>query len=188
MDQRCDANTTGTKSRKWTKKAFCWILDVARVNAQTILGLNLGKDPRKMDSFQFGWDLALSLVLPHLQRRRVSQGLQRELTTKMDTVLKYMHKEVRVAAAQLPGDDESCWELCIAARGADKEQRCTVCMKDLPVEGNKKAKGKLSKQKTKCQMCEIPVCKNHSVQTCQGCSEKLVMREAVQPALAFEIN
>lgn len=188
MDQRCDANTTGTKSKRWTKKAFCWMIDVARVNAQTILALNLGKDPRKTDSFQFGWDLALSLLLPHLQRRRGSPGLQRELTTKMDTILKFMHKEVPVAAVPQRGGDGNCWELCLAARLSDKEQRCPACIKELPVDRNKQAKGKLSKQKTQCQMCETLVCKNHSVQICKDCSVKLVLRDDIQPADAFEIN
>ena len=46
------------------------MLDVTRVNAQTILGLTLLVDPMKMNSFQFGWDLAMALVLPHIQRRQ----------------------------------------------------------------------------------------------------------------------
>ena len=152
--------------------------------------LALGKDPRKTDSFQFDWDLALSLLLPHLQRRRGSPGLQRELTTKMDTILKFMHKEVPVAAVPQSGGDGNCWELCLAARLSDKEQRCPACIKELPVDRNKQAKSKLSKQKTQCQMCETLVCKNHSVQICKDCSDKLVMRENVngQPADPFEIN
>ena len=69
------------------------MLDVTRVNAQTILGLNLVVDPRKMDSFQFGWDLAMALVLPHVQRRREMPGLQKVLTTKMDNLIQIIDKQ-----------------------------------------------------------------------------------------------
>ena len=55
MDQRMDSYTTSSKSKKWTKKTFSWMLDVARVNAQTILALVKGQNPRKADSFKFSW-------------------------------------------------------------------------------------------------------------------------------------
>ena len=57
-DQRKDSYTSNTKSRRWTKKILCYMLDETRVNAQTVLALNQNKDPRKVISFDFGWALA----------------------------------------------------------------------------------------------------------------------------------
>ena len=62
MDQRIDAYSTSTKSKRWTKKALSWLLDVCRVNAQIILAFVKGQDPKKTDSIQFSWKLAMALT------------------------------------------------------------------------------------------------------------------------------
>ena len=49
--------------------AFYFILDTARVNAQTMLCLKERKNVRKTKSFDIGFDLAMSLVVPEIRRR-----------------------------------------------------------------------------------------------------------------------
>ena len=213
MDQRMDTYTTSTKSRKWTKKAFCWMLDVARVNGQTILALNHGQSPRKTDSFQFAWDLAMALVEPHMQRRRGSSGLQKHLTMNMDSVLEFIQQqkpdegddrveEVLPAAgdgtegdagagAEVEGDGEgelSCWDMCHAGRESPNKNRCAQCCKELDSTNHKKEKDKLSKQKTVCQMCEAPTCKSHSIQICKGCAQMCVKKNVAPDPEPENIN
>ena len=66
------------------------MLDITRVNSQTIVSLNRGMHPRNTDSFNFAWDLAMALVFPHIQRRRVVSGLQKKLTDQIDTMVQYL--------------------------------------------------------------------------------------------------
>ncbi len=63
VDQRMATLTTKSKSRNWAKNAFAYTLDVARINSQTILSMNLRKDPRNTSSFDFGWNLSMQLIL-----------------------------------------------------------------------------------------------------------------------------
>ena len=70
---------------------FAYLLDTARVNAQTIWSLNqkpkTKKDPRQTNSFEFGIKLARALVLPHVERRPLN-GLQIPIQLKMSMFLK----------------------------------------------------------------------------------------------------
>ena len=50
-------------------RRFLYLLDTARVNASTIVVLNKGESPKKVNSFGFGYDLARSFVLPLIYRR-----------------------------------------------------------------------------------------------------------------------
>ena len=50
-----------------------WVQNVCAVltlvlNASTILAMNEGKDPRKVNSLDFGWQVSEALVLPFIQR------------------------------------------------------------------------------------------------------------------------
>ena len=72
MDQRMGSFTTSTKSNRWPLKMLSYLLDVSRVNAQTVSSLNSSQDPRTTDSFRFGWDLAMSLVKPQMIIRKPS--------------------------------------------------------------------------------------------------------------------
>ena len=89
IDQRTGKYTTSIKSNKWTKKAICFMLDVARTNSQTIFALNQNLDPRKIDSFEYGWSLALKLVMPHMTERRTVPGLSAYLMSKIDREFLY---------------------------------------------------------------------------------------------------
>ena len=100
MDQRMDSYTTSSKSKKWTKKTFRWMLDTARVNAQTILALVKGQNPRKADSFKCSWELAMSLIKPHIERRKATPGLQKILTLKMNSVLDHIKESITLQVFQ----------------------------------------------------------------------------------------
>ena len=61
--------------------AFAYIFDICRVNAATILALNRGSDPRKINSYGFGMEFQ-----PHAQRHSLT-GLQTSIRYKIDLLL-----------------------------------------------------------------------------------------------------
>ena len=64
VDQRIDVHSVKPKSKRWTLTAFSYILDTARVNAQTIFSKNKGRPVSSVDSTDFMFDLALQLIKP----------------------------------------------------------------------------------------------------------------------------
>ena len=79
------------------------MLDVIRINCQSIHSLNHLLDPRKVDSFDFGWKLAMELVLPQMQARRGKSGLQKNITEKIDMFTRLHPMEVAAAAPMVEG-------------------------------------------------------------------------------------
>ena len=61
-------------------------MDTVRVNSQTVFFLNQDKDPRKQDSWEFGWNLAKALIMPYMERRRNSPGITKTLLSTIDRV------------------------------------------------------------------------------------------------------
>ena len=202
VDQRSDQNTTGSKTKRWSVKFFRWELDVTRINAQTIYSLNKKLDPRKTDSFTFGWQLGMSLVVSHMERRRGLPGLQKHITVNMDSLLRFVGRtesdaeermdnrdEQGELAEPLPGgsqtetrpkDAAKCWDLCTNPRTpGGKGHRCELCYKGTAGDGHKTLKNALSKQSTQCQLCCIPVCKEHSTQICKDCASTFVKEKTL---------
>ena len=62
VDQRIAMYSPRTKSAKWTRSALSFVLDTARVNSATLFAIATGVSPHSIDSFEFAWDLANSLV------------------------------------------------------------------------------------------------------------------------------
>ena len=62
--------TTKAKTRKWTLVAMAYLLDVVRVNSQTLFELKKQGDRvdrnGEVKSFEFGWKLVESLVTPNM--------------------------------------------------------------------------------------------------------------------------
>ena len=87
MDQRMATFSCKAKTNRWTIAAFAYIVDIYRVNAATVLAMNYGSDPRKVNSYDFGMDLALRLIRPHVQQRSLT-GLQTSIRYKIDLLLK----------------------------------------------------------------------------------------------------
>ncbi|XP_041464562.1 piggyBac transposable element-derived protein 1-like [Lytechinus variegatus] len=86
VDQRAMNYTCKPKSNRWTIVAISFLLDTCRVNASTILALNQRNDPRKVDSFDFGFTLAEELTRPFIQQRSLN-GLPTSVTQKIHRVL-----------------------------------------------------------------------------------------------------
>ena len=72
-DQRVGTYTCKVKTRKWTLVALSYVLDMARTNRQTIYKIN--NEKTKVDSFEFGWELAKSLVKNFMLERLQKGGL-----------------------------------------------------------------------------------------------------------------
>ena len=87
LNERLFDYTTNIKSRRWTNKTFSYVLDAARVNAQTVFALNMKRDPKRVNSFEFGWDLVMDLVLPQLRRRHAKATTPKYTKNKIDIYL-----------------------------------------------------------------------------------------------------
>ena len=66
--------------------AFYFVLDTARVSVSTMLSLKTNTNPRNVNSFEIGFDLAMSLVLPQVSRRPKT-GLNKAQLQKISIVL-----------------------------------------------------------------------------------------------------
>ena len=82
IDQRMSFYSCKAKSRRWTMTILAYILDTCRVNTFTFLTLNLLKNPRKENSFDFGMSLVLELVRPFISMRSTI-GLQKNILQKI---------------------------------------------------------------------------------------------------------
>ena len=83
VDQVSLPYTTKSKSKRFTRVALTWCLDTAKTNAKAIWCLNNNINPRKFDSFDFGWALATQLVYPYFKQRSLA-GLQKDIVAKME--------------------------------------------------------------------------------------------------------
>ena len=63
IDQRMEFYSCKPKSPKWTITALTYVLDTCRVNASTVLAVNVGCSPRAQDLFPFGCKLEMALIL-----------------------------------------------------------------------------------------------------------------------------
>ena len=61
-----------TEETGWSVAVFSYIMDTTRVNIHTLIALNTGKEPRKVNSFDFGRKLAMDLLTPHLYSRELT--------------------------------------------------------------------------------------------------------------------
>ena len=203
-DQRTGNYSTSTKSPKWTKKILSYMLDVSRVNSQTIHSLNHNLEPRKVDSFDYGWSLVLELVTPHIQdRRNNTPGLNKPVTEKMDMYLRLQavpapvpvavpdpavdDQAVQAGVDAVPQDQAPALDLLPHPKtGADR--RCKQCLHNLPTGAeHKAAKNKMHRVASQCQGCQEATCKNHIVHLCPACYEQRVgfaAQVAVQDELA----
>ena len=117
MDQRIGSYSTKTKSPKWTRVAFAYILDTARVNASTVFSLSFDLTTSDLDSYELLWDLAESLVLPLAQIRR-SNGLS--VKTRMTLSL-------LLGSGCLPAGGSEEDASAASATAAGRKLRCHLC-------------------------------------------------------------
>ena len=155
IDQKMGAYTTKSKSRKWTKVAFSYLLDTIRVNASTIYALANNKHPKEIKSFHFGTELADSLIMPFLTTRTL-RGLSKSVCNKITLYMGKQEENVVENRFNFPAVDDSA-------------KRCRYCLDNIAGDGYKAKKDKLSKKKTLCRTCGKTICEVHMVAFCEPC-------------------
>ena len=58
IDQKMGFYSCKSKSKRWTMKAFLYVLDTCQVNPSTIYAINNDLQPRNIKSLDFGFELA----------------------------------------------------------------------------------------------------------------------------------
>lgn len=170
-----------------------FLLDTCRVNSGTVYFLNKKKDPRKGNSFDFGWKLGIQLVLP-LIRSRLINGLSSLIQQKIKLVLSSQQKETNettsdeadMACEASAGNYEenqimyarseagvekaagSSTENLLPLR-SESHKRCGQCLQSIQGLDQKRKKNRLSKVKQQCQCCGTPLCKKHAFMVCTKC-------------------
>ena len=84
VDQKMSSLSCKAKSARWKMVAFYYILDSACVNSTTLLALRNKQDPRKLISFDTGFELATALVRPHILRRP-KNGIENQSIHRLKT-------------------------------------------------------------------------------------------------------
>ena len=175
MDQRIGSFTCKAKSNRWTLTAFAFILDVCRVNASTVLAINKKIDPNHQNSYDFGMDLALSLIRPHVERRPLT-GLQRNIKKKMSLLL---GKDIELEAFQEHSRPD-CSMIVLNPKKNDRISRCTQCLKETAGPGYRQKVHNMSKSRNQCQICTQATCSNHTAQMCMECFRSLQHKHSEQ--------
>jgi hypothetical protein len=129
--------------------AFAYIIDTARVNSQTLYSIQNQIDPRKNNSFKFGWELVKELVTPQVEHRKMtSTTIHHATKRKIELILNVPHDEPH-PADQLPFPSTS-----------QVKKRCQTCTDDIRGDPEFRIKhNKLSKNKMQCQKCGNGMCK-----------------------------
>ena len=156
VDQRAESYTCKAKSNRWTLVGFYYVLDICRINASTIMAMNERTDPRKTDSFEFGWSLAEALTRPFITQRP-TKGLAITIKKKIHTML---------------GEPEQRPEVEVPHPAVGERHRCRMCLEESHGDGHKKKKKNLAKMRTQCQQCGNTTCKEHSIAMCVACYQK----------------
>lgn len=194
IDQRIVFYSCKTKSSRWTMTAFAYVLDTCRVNSSTVLSKNNGRDPRKDNAFEFGWNLAMELVLPFMKARSLN-GLPSIIQQKMRFFVETDATESASGSTQASGsgpsqasashrsstssacsanveaNSESPIQSSILSNNSEGRRRCEDCLKRITGVGNKRKKDNLPKIRRQCQRCGKAICAKHVVQLCLGCTD-----------------
>ena len=72
VDHLNDCYTTRLKSCCWVMVTLSHVLDTAKVNGKTMWCLKNDSDISSTSLYDFSWNLAKALALPHVQRRSLN--------------------------------------------------------------------------------------------------------------------
>ena len=152
IDQKMGTYTTKSKSRKWSRVAFFYLLDTIRVNSSTLIELNKNHDQKLANSFNFAYELATQLVKPHILRRP-RNGLSSEVVKKITSF----------AGEQFVEMSENIEH----SKFRETPTRCRQCIINCHGEDQKINKNKIKNIKTACRSCSDAFCNEHLVFICQ---------------------
>ena len=156
VDQMNDYFTTRAKSLRWVMIVLYYMLDTARVNAKTIWCIKNGIDHHKLKSYNFGWDLAKTLTMPHVIRRDVNGlGLMVQLKKNLFLGTVFVVPEPKPKI-------EKRFE-CTA-----KRKKCVIHQANCRT---KQEKDNCRKSTEQCQFCGDSICREHSLRLCVKCLE-----------------
>ena len=161
VDQIMGKHTDKPKSSTWTITAFLYILDVACVNASTLSRMSYQNKPtQRSKPFEFGWEIAMSLIRPQLQHRHThSNGLQKYTQRAIRDLL-------RIKVEQPPSSP-------------GKKKRCRTCLDEVEDPDHKKNKASLGKTVHRCIQCGQSLCTSHFQKICPSCFESKNLRTFV---------
>ena len=177
MDSRFSTGKYCSKptTRRWSIAFFSYIMDTTRVNIQTLVTLNNGGSPRKVDSFAFGKKLALGLISPYLEKKETAgltpvNLLKLYLVTNENRYLKAATKESSAPS----GSNEI---LPFKGQSSQTPTRCGSCiveLRDISAAERYKGKNSLTKSSGLCEKCGVVKCnKKHLVKLCISCFKSL---------------
>ena len=154
VDQIMGKHTVKLMSSKWTIAAFSYIIDAACVNAPAVSRMDNQNKPRQRSkSFDFGWEVAMSLIRPQLQHRHThSNGLQKYTQRAIRDLLGI---KVERPPSSRPG----------------KKKRCRTCLDEVECPDHKKKKTSLGKTVHRYIQCGQSLCTSHFQKICPSCFE-----------------
>jgi hypothetical protein len=171
IEDQCMGNySTKMKSNKWTMNTFCYLLDTARVNSQSIYYKVKNESVRNSNSYKYAMDLAKALITPHIERREKDlTGIQSTILHKMALVLGRDLKLTKKREAPIQVDRFESF--------VDKEhaKRCYMCLNALPSTGYSKLQRNMTRVQTQCGTCGKAVCKKHMINCCQPCARSFAV-------------
>ena len=85
IDQKMGSYSCKSKSKRWAMNVFSYVLDTRRVNASTIYAINNDLQPRNIKSVDFEFELAMSLIRPHIEQRSLI-GINSSVVCKTEIV------------------------------------------------------------------------------------------------------
>ena len=162
MDQRMARRkySSKAKSNRWTMVGFSYLLDTARINAQTIWSLNNGIDPRQSNSYNFGINVAKALIMPMIVARPMD-GINERIRSICYAVTG--NDRFLASSNNIPSEN-------LSSSQSTKATRCRQCLADIVGKPEYKTNYKKVPQiKSRCQKCQCNMCRNHIVQLCYGC-------------------
>ena len=122
--------------------------------------MNNDLQPQNIKSVDFGFELAMSLIRPHIEQRRLI-GINSSVVRKIEIVLgkKISSKHVKTSSGFFPHQSE-------------KRRQCHACISKIKGKRSKEMNNKISKQLSQCQKCAKPLCNKHLICICGFCLQE----------------
>ena len=149
-----DHCTARSKSYCWVMVALSYMLYTARFNWKTVWCLKNDSDISSTSSYDFDWNLAKALALPHVQRQSlndVAPSVQLKIKIFLETALLV---------------DEPIPKVERRFTGTGQRGRCQSPMANCHTTTEKR---NAPKSTEKCQSYVISLCQTHSMRVCNGC-------------------